>query len=635
MLACGLAAVLILLAMLQYRSVQAVRFVTTEQMNASLLGSLMDVRQGFDRELGSLCNELDFAGRPREQDTLRNLASGFDRWRNASAHPALVQAVYILEQNPHGPARLLKLKSNRSDFEPVSLPDVLARLRDRLTEFPPESGPQPAPDHSDQHPPDSFPPPKFPPRQPGQPQPPPSSSREFDGAADRFGSMHLSPWMVDENIPALIRSISPPPFPGRERERPNPPQWLIIVLDKNVLAQHVLPELIQRYFGNNDTSAYEIGVIDLNRHAPDLYVLDLRVSDRRPADAALNLFGFPVPSAAPGQRVFVPIPPDAKAPHGPTESMNPEPTNDNNVQGPHTAIEPLHYNDNSESDWEIIARHRQGSVQAAVGALARRNLMFNFAVLLVLAATIAVIIVGSLRARRFSQLQMDFVANVSHELRTPLAGIVSAGQNIADSLIDDKEKVSVYGRAIVRQAHQLSELVEQILQFSAGQKGGDRYRLEPLDITEVLADSLKNTVALIESAGVKVEQDLQPGLPEVVADFKALSRCLQNLIGNAAKYGGEAKWIGIRAWLENSNSTGNVCVSISDKGVGIRREEWNHIFEPFYRTADATAAQIHGTGLGLPLAKRVAQAMGGSLTVESEFGRGSTFTLHLPAGARH
>ena len=103
--------------------------------------------------------------------------------------------------------------------------------------------------------------------------------------------------------------------------------------------------------------------------------------------------------------------------------------------------------------------------------------MFNFAVLLVLAATMATIISASQRARRFGELQMDFVSNVSHELRTPLTGIISAAQNIADGVIDDKERLTRYGTAIVNQAHQLTDLGEQILLFSATQK--DRHRYPP------------------------------------------------------------------------------------------------------------------------------------------------------------
>ena len=100
---------------------------------------------------------------------------------------------------------------------------------------------------------------------------------------------------------------------------------------------------------------------------------------------------------------------------------------------------------------------------------------------------------------------------------------------------------------------------------------------------------------------------------------------------NALKYGGESRWIGIRAETANEGNRGQeVRITIADKGIGIEPDDLKHIFLPFYRTPEATAAQIHGSGLGLALAKTIAEAMGGSLSVESVPQRGSAFTVHLP-----
>ena len=100
------------------------------------------------------------------------------------------------------------------------------------------------------------------------------------------------------------------------------------------------------------------------------------------------------------------------------------------------------------------------------------------------------------------------------------------------------------------------------------------------------------------------------------------------------KYGGETRWIGIRAYASEPSQAKEVRITIQDKGLGIETRDLQRIFEPFYRSPAVTAAQIHGTGLGLPLAKRIAEAMGGKLTVSSEPGRGSSFTLHLPVAAK-
>ena len=116
-----------------------------------------------------------------------------------------------------------------------------------------------------------------------------------------------------------------------------------------------------------------------------------------------------------------------------------------------------------------------------------------------------------------------------------------------------------------------------------------------------------------------------------MGDLPALSQCLQNLITNALKYGSEQRWIGIRGAAHEHGSTGKeIQISVSDRGIGISAEELPHIFEPFYRSPSVRAAQIHGTGLGLPLSKSIVEAMNGRVTVKSAPGRGSTFTLHLP-----
>jgi signal transduction histidine kinase len=125
-----------------------------------------------------------------------------------------------------------------------------------------------------------------------------------------------------------------------------------------------------------------------------------------------------------------------------------------------------------------------------------------------------------------------------------------------------------------------------------------------------------------------VECHVNRDLPRVSVDVQALSRCLQNLLTNAIKYSGGAHWIGIEAKTEEFGS--EVSISVRDHGIGISQEELKHIFEPFYRGASVRDAQIHGNGLGLPIAKSIAESMGGQITVDSEFGRGSSFTVRLP-----
>jgi len=152
----------------------------------------------------------------------------------------------------------------------------------------------------------------------------------------------------------------------------------------------------------------------------------------------------------------------------------------------------------------------------------------------------------------------------------------------------------------------------------------------------VIYAALENTSSLAEAAGIAVERRVEPSLPPVAADFGALSHCLQNLITNAIKYGGSGGWLGIEASARPKNDNGvigGVEITVSDKGPGIAVSEIKHIFEPFYRSPSVAGSNVHGTGLGLPLARTIVEAMRGSLTVTSEPGKGSSFTIRLAVAA--
>jgi signal transduction histidine kinase len=235
-------------------------------------------------------------------------------------------------------------------------------------------------------------------------------------------------------------------------------------------------------------------------------------------------------------------------------------------------------------------------------------------------------------AMKLAKLQMDFVASVSHELRTPLAVICASAQNIADGVVDEKEQLAKYGSVIEHHSRQLTELVNQILLFASTHEGRNRYVIRPLRVPEIVAAVLMNTRELAEEAGFVVEEHLGAELPAVTGDFSAVCQCLQNLVVNAVKYGGNHRRIVIHAFCgpRDGDREEEMRISVEDHGIGIDSTELEQIFEPFYRSPVVTAAQIHGTGLGLPLAKGIAEAMGGRISVVSKVGVGSRFTLHLP-----
>ncbi len=124
----------------------------------------------------------------------------------------------------------------------------------------------------------------------------------------------------------------------------------------------------------------------------------------------------------------------------------------------------------ARSAWQLVVRHRAGSVDAAVAELRMKNLAVSFGILLVLGVSMALIVINSQRAQRLARLQMEFVAGVSHELRTPLAVISSAADNLTDGIIESKPQVKLYGTLIRNEARRLEGMMEQILAFASGQK---------------------------------------------------------------------------------------------------------------------------------------------------------------------
>jgi signal transduction histidine kinase len=652
-LVCSLMAVFALLGVLQYESSKAVSSATAQQMLTSLEGSVANMRQGLETELAPLCQDLQIhRGEPRAA-SLQDFANAFERWRRGAVHPSLVSTIYVWQPEADQSSNLFRLDSQTGKFVPAEWPADLGLLRQKLQPMTPGLGSAAAnidrgPDHafaddgSPNHGPPNYGPPNYgPPNAESwqRPEPPPSefdhperssfqghnSLRQIPPHFPDSDSGSPSGWMIDQNVPALVHPIFNDTTNGSQSARA---AWIVVPLNIETLRNQIFPELVQRYFGTADLSAYEIAVIQENEAKRSIiYSSDpaFTLSAGIVPDAAVNLFGRPIPVIGTTQTpVQVALPPQPATGRR-TGSSQPQP----GMQQPFR-IEPIGYSPR-DVGWELIAKHRKGSVEAAVASLYHRNLAFNFCVLLVLAATMAVIGLNSRKSRRLAQLQMDFVASVSHELRTPLTGIVSAAQNIADGIVDDKTRVRRYGAAIVNQAQQLTELVEQILLFSAADKPRHRYHLQAVSVEELIECALTNTASLIRASAVTVERQVPLGLPCVMVDFNAFSQCLQNLIVNGVKYGGEQSWLAISAAEKDlPEHKKEIVIAVEDRGIGIEKHELKHIFEPFYRTPIATAAQIHGTGLGLPLAKSIVEAMGGRLTVESEPRKGSTFTIHLP-----
>ena len=276
--------------------------------------------------------------------------------------------------------------------------------------------------------------------------------------------------------------------------------------------------------------------------------------------------------------------------------------------------------------WKITAVHRAGSLDAAVAQLRRRNLAISFSILAVLATSIGMVLISTARAQRLARQQIEFVSTVSHELRTPLAVICSAGENLADGVVNDREQLETYGKLVRDEGRRLTEMVEQVLSFAGLQSGLRKQTFVPVDLADIVEQTLQDLDMVIHEDGFTVERAFSRDLPPIMADPVSLRRAVHNLITNAIKYSGSERWIRISIVTEEQW----VRLTVEDRGVGIASADLSHIFEPFYRCRTAVEAQIHGSGIGLSLVKKAIDQHGGEVSVTSTPGCGSSFSMALP-----
>jgi signal transduction histidine kinase len=611
-----LAAVLVLLAVLQYRWSLEISRAERTRIEASLNTSVNQFRQEFYRELAQVTTAFHSDPTAEPGDFWPPYAERYQAWVRTATRPDLVANVYVSQAGGPADAPLLLLRPAEDRFDPVEWPASLAGLRTRLTD---ES------------------------RQPqGQPQGPGGELAGVPGGSPPAPEMRSSVWTLEERIPALVHPVfnfsRPRGGPrwsrhgGRvaaaPRNSPPPPPrvilgFVIVELNRAVL-DRLLGELAQRYFAGPDGFIYNVAVVSGTPERTVIYRSDpqLTAAALTPADARAALVPTAVRDDRPAGATYLEGAPARRSGRGGADRGTFP------VRPRGSPILPSA----TEEPWQLMARHKGGSLEAVVAADRRRNLLLSFGVLLVLAVSMALVMVSAQRARRLARLQMEFVAGVSHELRTPVAVICSAADNLAEGFVGARDQVKEYGSLIRNEGRRLAGMIEQILHFAAGQSRRATYDLKPVAVSDAIDASFADISALPEAAGFTMEREIEPDLPPVEADAAALTRCLENLVLNALKYGGESRWVRVRAWRATGDAA-RVRISVEDRGEGIDPADLPHIFEPFYRGKAAQAAQIHGTGLGLSLARDIAEGMGGRLEAASEVGRGSTFTLELPAAA--
>jgi len=246
-------------------------------------------------------------------------------------------------------------------------------------------------------------------------------------------------------------------------------------------------------------------------------------------------------------------------------------------------------------------------------------------------ATLVVGVVYTARAlylqARLSRLKTDFVSLVSHELRTPLTSIRMFIEMLALGRVRDPGQTQEVLELLQKETERLSAMIERVLDWARLESGRQRYRKERLTPRQIVDASLDAFRAQRLDSQVQLACAVPEALPIVEGDCEALAGALLNLLSNAYKYSGGEKRIELRAEAKN----GGVEIEVEDHGVGIAKRDRKRVFDRFYRVDNLLTRQTEGSGLGLSISRRIVEAHGGKLTVRSELGKGSTFTIHLPS----
>lgn len=264
--------------------------------------------------------------------------------------------------------------------------------------------------------------------------------------------------------------------------------------------------------------------------------------------------------------------------------------------------------------------------------IAKQNFATNLTLMLldtvVLLAGLGFAMRAASKELKISQMKSDFVSNVSHELRTPLSSIRVLGEFLRSGREIDPEKLRKYGEYIEAESTRLAKLINNILDFSKIESGQKTYRRQECQIEDIVAESLRVFEIRLTQRGftIDIEAPEHP-LPAVMVDPEAMGQAVSNLLDNAIKYSGASRTIR----LTLSEQDGFVVVGVTDFGIGIPKDDLKKIFDRFHRVSTGLVHDVKGSGLGLSLVKHIVDAHGGTVTVASEIGKGSTFTMRLPA----
>jgi signal transduction histidine kinase len=598
--AVGTALLLVAAALLQYRWNRQMQHAAEIRSGSDVESRSVQWQLTLYRQLSSVCSALQVGPDSGAHNHWSDYSRRYREWRavsdsgstgNVHSTTNVVADVYIFEASRGKSARLLRLDPNLSRMEmsptPLRLRSLLAHLQGRSANLRTALRTWESDDLR-------------------------SVEDEAELSAPDNGEENpLAGWQFDESVPAIVH-----PIVVRNTNRSSgrtPVDWIVVALSQAAIRQQLFPELAHSYFGGLKGLEYKLAVVAVGDTPRLLYSSDpgFEIRDVNDFDAVLRIFG---PDVEAQEASFLRIGESRAPPGGRVPRI---------FTGP--AWFPVIRQTSESPSWVLFLRHRTNALEASKTAWSD-NLLRGGLLLLLLAISTVLLLIAGQREHTQAARQMDFVASIAHDLHAPLAAMLSAGQNLAGGYAHDVDR---YGSIITTQARQLTNLVDEVLLFASMKEGKKKYFLTPVRLTDALRSLRQTALVPLEQNGFEIDFGVAENLPCVLADRQALSHCLENLIENAAKYGGDSRWIGVSAKIEESSRGREIKVSVADHGVGIAPRDLHHIFEPFYRSPRAIASHVQGNGLGLSIVKHTVQGMGGRVTVTSEIGVGSVFTLYL------
>jgi two-component system phosphate regulon sensor histidine kinase PhoR len=278
-------------------------------------------------------------------------------------------------------------------------------------------------------------------------------------------------------------------------------------------------------------------------------------------------------------------------------------------------------------DGFVLSAELPGDDPAAAVAFRNRTLYISLLVLLYIGIGVGfgLTLREMRRAYKLSRLKTDFVANISHELRTPLTSVRLFAETLREGRAEGPQEVRECVEMLSSEAERLSKLVEKLLDWSRLESGRRMLEIEKVQVPALLEQI--GAAYRAQQLPATYQSEVDPGLPPVRVDRDAMAQVVLNLLHNAVKFTGSDKRIKLRARRAGKA----VAIEVEDNGPGIRQQDRKRIFERFFRADDMLARKTEGTGLGLAICKKIVEAHGGRIELDSHVGQGSTFRVLLPS----